>query len=261
MENKIYRPNTNGTYVSLLHKWIYPELDKRGVWTRERLNELVYHWIYTEELAPRTVKTLLRLLNKQLKDPELPFKELTTQVMRLLQEKDVKALTKEQANVLLGTCEGTELYLPVLLALHTGLRRGEVFGLRWADVDILEKKIKIWRSYDGPTKNGKSRLVPISSRLEKVLLDIFPMNADNCSKRHVVSRKFDPNPGLRAACRRAGLEPVSFHALRHTFATMALEAGQSPRKVQQVLGHTNLSTTLNIYWSVTQERMDTEFLD
>jgi len=190
----------------------------------------------------------------------MPVRAATTQIMKSLQDKEAKALTKEQSKALLEAAKGTDVYLPCLLALHTGMRRGEVFGLKWADVDICKREIKVQRSYNGPTKNGKTRLVPISSLLEEILLDNYPMTPDNSSKMSVIPKQFDPNPGLRAACRRAGIEPVNFHALRHTFATMALEAGRSPRKVQQVLGHSALSTTLNIYWSVSQEKLDMEFI-
>lgn len=262
MENTLHRPNTRKTYNSLFNKWIRPEVSSVNKWTEDHFYSIVQKWFYVEKLAPRTIKTLIRLLGEEVKPlgVVLPLKAATTQIMRSVQVEEAKALTKEQSMLLLEACHGDEIYLPVLLALHTGMRRGEVFGLKWADVDIFKGEIKVHRSYDGPTKNGKSRVVPISLRLEKVLLDKIPMKADNSSES-VVPGIFDPNPGLRGACRKAGIEPINFHALRHTFATLALEAGRSPRKVQQVLGHTALSTTLNIYWSVNQEKMDTEFLE
>lgn len=261
MDNRLRRSSTNRTYVSLVEKWIKPIAYEQ--WDEDYFWDTINHWIKVEQLAPRTVKTLLRLLGEYIYSVhgiELPIKEATSQVMRLVQDKEIKALTKDQSKLLLDEIESTELYLPALLALHTGMRRGEVFGLMWSDVDICRSEIKIQRSYNGPTKNGKSRVVPISPLLEEALLDIYSHNPDNSSKKPVIAKQFDPNPGLRAACRRIGINPVNFHALRHTFATMALEAGRSPRKVQQVLGHSALSTTLNIYWSTTQEKLDVEFL-
>lgn len=261
MEISLLRPGSSRTYTSLFNKWIIPLMDG-GVWDEARFYKCVAFWVNDAQLAPRTVKILIRLLGAEVAHlgVELPTRAVTTQVMKKVQETEAKALTKEQAMLLLEETKGSELHLPVLLALHTGMRRGEVFGLKWADVDIFHGTIKVQRSYDGPTKNGKTRLVPISLLLEKVLLDKIPMKADN-SDKPVVPKKFDPNPGLRAACRRAGIPVFNFHALRHTFATLALEAGRSPKKVQQVLGHSALSTTLNIYWSVSQEKMDLEFLE
>ena len=262
MENSLLRPGSSRTYNSLFNKWIRPLMETGGPWDEARFHKCLSFWLHKHKLAPRTVKILIRLLGAEVGrlGVVLPLRAATTQIMKSVQDEEAKALTKEQSKLLLEACQGTELYLPVLLALHTGMRRGEVFGLKWADVDIFHGQIKVQRSYTGPTKNGKSRVVPISLTLEKVLLDKIPMKADNSDKL-VVSSKFDPNPALRAACRRAGIEPINFHALRHTFATLALESGKSPRKVQQVLGHSALSTTLNVYWSVTQEKLTMEFLE
>ena len=261
MENGLLRPGSSRTYKSLFNKWIVPLMEDKN-WDEARFHKCVAFWLNRAQLAPRTVKILIRLLGAEVArlGVVLPLRAATTQVMRTVQETETKALTKEQAKLLLEETKGSELYLPTVLALHTGMRRGEVFGLKWADVDIFQGTIKVQRSYDGPTKNGKTRFVPISLTLEKVLLDKIPMKADN-SNKPVVPKNFDPNPGLRAACRRAGVEPINFHALRHTFCTLALEAGKSPRKVAQVAGHSNVSTTLNIYWSVAQEKMEVDFLN
>ena len=262
MENSLLRPGSSRTYNSLFNKWIRPLMETGEPWDEARFHRCLSFWLHRHQLAPRTVKILIRLLGAEVRrlGVVLPLRATTIQIMKSVQDEEAKALTKEQSKLLLEACQGTGLYLPVLLALHTGMRRGEVFGLKWADVDIFHGQIKVQRSYDGPTKNGKSRVVPISLALEKVLLDKIPMTTDNSDKM-VVSSKFDPNPALRAACRRAGIEPINFHALRHTFCTLALESGISPRKVAQVAGHTSVSTTLSTYWSVTTEKMDTGFLE
>jgi integrase len=62
--------------------------------------------------------------------------------------------------------------------------------------------------------------------------------------------------------RKAGIrEDFTFHTLRHTFATLALEAGRSPKLVSTTLGHASLATTLNIYWNSSGESLDLGFLD
>jgi integrase len=262
MDNSLKRPGTRRTYDSLFNKWVLP-ITETGPIDEAGFYICVNYWKNNSKLAPRTIKILIRLMCNEVKlkyGVDLPRVETTKQIMRNLQEPEIKALSKDNVSRLVEACRNTELFTPVIIALHTGMRRGEVFGLRWGEVDILKREIHVNRSYAGPTKSGKSRVVPISSTLEKELLAIFPMKADNSSKSLVIARNFDPNPGLQGACRRIGIEPINFHALRHTFATLALEAGRSPRKVQQVLGHTALSTTLNCYWSVTQEKMDVEFM-
>jgi integrase len=143
-------------------------------------------------------------------------------------------------------------YPVLLLGLHAGLRRGEVYGLEGADIDYSKSRIRVSRSYDGPTKSGKSRHVPLSMELSQTLAN---MPAGRMFK---VS---DPNPRLRRLCKSAGLPRIHFHTLRHTYATLALEAGTSPRLVQNFLGHASLTTTLNVYWSVLDpEHADLSFL-
>jgi site-specific recombinase XerD len=80
---------------------------------------------------------------------------------------------------------------------------------------------------------------------------------------NVVPKNFDPNPLLRRLMKKAGIEENgrTWHSLRHSFATLALEAGRSPKLVSLCLGHTKLSTTLDCYWSASREKLDTSFLD
>jgi len=256
MNNSLHRPGTNRTYESLYEKWIYPVAHRKL--DNDWLEKQVSFWMDGRGLAPRTVKILIRLLCEDANKygSNLDPKPITRLVMKRVQDKPIKALTKEQSKTLLDACLGYKHYLPVLLALHTGMRRGEVWGLKWDDVDFLNEKILIQRSYTGPTKNGKSRYVPMSSIVKSTLGIRYPFK----NSQHIISDCFDPNPLLKAICKKSNIPIVTFHALRHTFATLALEAGRSPKKVQEVLGHSALSTTLNIYWSSTQEKMDLEFL-
>jgi site-specific recombinase XerD len=80
--------------------------------------------------------------------------------------------------------------------------------------------------------------------------------------KNIVPTIFDPNPLLKEACKRAGIRgDITFHTLRHTFATLALESGASPKLVQLTMGHAKLSTTLDLYWNVCGEKLDMSFLD
>jgi integrase len=200
----------------------------------------------------------------------LDIKSHISRVGRSSQQKMVRALNKKEIVALTAVVKADypKLYLPMMLSLHTGMRRGEVWGLTYDDVDILNDTITIQRSYTGPTKSGKSRVIPISSALEKILLAETVIKTYNYNRRAaraetLVPYTFDPNPILRKAAAQAGLrEPTKlhFHSLRHSFATLALESGVSPRLVSQTLGHAAVSTTLDIYWSSTGEKINLDFL-
>ena len=252
------RPNTIATKTSLLCRWVAPVLKTDG----SNLDKAVRLW--EQQLEPNSVKSVLYIAKAWVKNAIGKDLDITAHVKRVgrsQQQKTPKALSKTEIIDLTRTCKASdpELYLPFMLGLHTGCRRGEVWGLQWDDIDILNNKIMVNKSYKGPTKSGKSRIVPISYALEKALLATLPLDSYNCLEA-VVGKIFDPNPRLKRACVSAQVPVITFHSLRHTFATLALEAGRSPRLVSSQLGHSKVSTTLDLYWAQTQQSMDLGFL-
>ena len=258
------RPNTTKTKMSLFNNWVRPHLHSNG----DNLDLCVTLW--KSHLRPGSIKSILYVAKEAVKQEtgvDLDIKEHIAVLGRAQQQKVVQTLTKKEIGLLTRSCEASdpELYLPLIIASQTGMRRGEVFGLQFGDVDLLKSTITVQRSYCGPTKSGRSRVIPISFALEKVLLARMPINTYNCigAKRlqNIVPVTFDPGPRLKKACREAGVREITFHALRHTFATLALEAGRSPKLVSVQLGHCSVSTTINQYWNVTGEALDLGFLE
>jgi integrase len=190
---------------------------------------------------------------------------------------EIRPLTGLQARTLLAAAEGDALLEPLLtLALATGMRQGELLGLTWGAVDLaaghLEVRASLVRSagswsLDEP-KTARSRrridLAPTAvsalrshrvrqaeARLlvgsdwqdhDLVFTDAWGAPLDG---RHVTSRAFH---GLLV---RAGLPRIRFHDDRHTYATLQLAAGTHPKLVQEVLGHSTIALTLDIYSHVT----------
>ena len=140
-----------------------------------------------------------------------------------------------------------------LLALQCGLRRGEICGLRWSDVDLRGRVLHIrnqrvrlddGRLIDQPPKTESGvRDVPIPDGLVRILRGAYRLG----------DGYVDPiSPGAldaahRACVRRLGLPPLTLHGLRHTMATNALRNGASMRALQMVLGHADFRTTAMIY--------------
>jgi len=253
------RINTLTTKNSLFRNWIAGTLEQDG----SNLDAIIAGW--ETNLEPNTVRSLIYLAKECVLYSSgilLDVRDHVRRVERSKQQHPVQALSQTEIIALTRSCPPSEpLHLPLQLALNTGMRRGEVFGLTWEDIDILNNKITVSKSYKGPTKSGKSRILPISYALEKVLLAHIPIKSYNLVRSEtVVKKSFDPNPHLKRACNIAGIREITFHALRHTFATLALEAGRSPRLVSNMLGHSKVSTTLDLYWNVTGENLDLEFL-
>lgn len=253
MENNIlkasWRANTQKTYDSLYKGWI------KGRTTEEVATRLIQ-----SPLSPRTKVSILRLLKK---DRPSEFHSELENLLKYCSKNSnsdiVKAVTKTEASHLMAICKKkyAKFYPILLLALHGGLRRGEIFGLTWGDVDFLKGYIYVKRSYDGPTKNGRSRKIPLSKELEKSLQNCYNFTERENTK---LFSNINPNPTLAAICKEANIPRITIHQLRHTFATLALEADTSPKQVQAILGHSNVSVTLNLYWQNIHEKVNLDFL-
>lgn len=259
------RPSTVKTYNSLFKEHIESGIDQEtsfNEWTEENTYKMLSQW-ENKGLARNTKITLIRLLARYIKfkgGANLDTKKFIRGLERSEQQTEVKALSSDEAARLMKFAKGMEpkFYPVMLLALHAGLRRGEIFGLRCGDIDMLNGKIKVSRSYNGPTKNGRSRIVPMSSELSSVL--VITRNILLRDPEEKIFDIFDPNPTLRRLCMHAKVPMIRFHDLRHTFASLALTNNVSAKQVSTWLGHSSVTTTLDIYWNLTSEEADMGFL-
>ena len=186
--------------------------------------------------------------------------------------------TPEQLATLLQTAENTNLYLPVLLAAGCGLRRGEVCGLRWEDVNTEAKVMFIRNSLDRPEK-GKLSLLPVKTdhseravRMPEFLLTALVAAKNKQSiakaklKKSFVEKDFvfawengepvDPDyldRKFRALIADNQLAPIRFHDLRHTHATLLLLQHVAVKVVSERLGHSSVNITQDIYSHVLPE--------
>ena len=260
------RPNTIRTYECLFRRHIEPLISKTPDWA-ERWEEastrnMLREW-EKKGLSRATKIALTRLLGRYVTfmgGPAIDTRKIIRNLERAEQQREVTALSKDEAQKLAETARrvAPKFYPVLLLALHAGLRRGEIFGLRCGDVDMLAGQIKVTRSYEGPTKNGKSRLVPMGAEIAKALTDARNLLLRGADEK--VFEQFDPGPVLRRCCEEAGVRKIRFHDLRHSFASMALSSGVNPKQVSVWLGHSSVTTTLNIYWHLNSYKADLSFL-
>lgn len=264
-ESLVGRPNTVKTQKSLFSKWIEPMVDGQAaceLHSHKFITGLVKFWLEDNDLSPRTVRSLLSLYKKYVQWETASMLIVPPHINRILAnatQPDVpKVWSRKECKAALDTAQEAdpELYKMMLVTLHTGVRLGELFGLKWGDFDLINDRVTISRSYDGPTKNGKSRVIPLSNGLDNLVQKDYIVGKED---EHLF-RRFPPNVRLEAVSRQAGVPVLTWHGLRHTFATLALEAGCSPKLVSTALGHSKLSTTLDIYWNVTKEKIDMRFV-
>lgn len=262
----IGRPNTIKTQISLYRYHIKPYLkkDEAKDISKQKIESIYNKWA-KKNLSPSTMKLLLVTLRKYVEwaggsPPNL--RKYSSHIGRSRQQGEPKCLSKDQSLKLLTTLkqENPILHLICLFGLHAGLRRGEIFGLKWSDINLGNGTLIVKRSFTGPTKSGKSRKVPIGNTLLDTLLELYT-NTQPSNNSAILTHQFDPNPGIATICKSLGFPVITIHGLRHTFATLALESGKSPKLVSQTLGHANLSTTLDIYWNSTAELLDLDFLE
>jgi integrase len=152
--------------------------------------------------------------------------------------KPVKVLTSEERRRLLDCCPAW-LRPIVVAALKTGMRKGEIRNLRWADVDLTNNNIHVRR-----TKSGKMRIVPIHPELYEVLKELRPRRNSEYVFIGERGQKLEEGSQLRtsfeAAVRKAELGTFTFHDLRHNFASELVMKGADLRTVQEYLGHSTL---------------------
>ena len=156
--------------------------------------------------------------------------------------KRLRYLTEEEIRALLANCE-PHLYPIVFTALNTGMRKSEILGLKWSNVDLKNNLILLEK-----TKNGERREIPINQALKRVLLDLFVnrrLDTDYVFVNPATGKRYiDIKRSFATACKKVGIKDFRFHDLRHTFASHLVMNGVDLKTVQELLGHKKLSMTL-----------------
>lgn len=228
-------------------------------------------------LAPATVRkihsTLHKALSQAVADGLIPRNAADVKAPRPAPE-EMRPLSEAEARTFLDTArEAGDRFEPLyVLAITTGLRRGELLGLRWDDSDLDRGTLRVGRALvregsrhvvgETKTKRGRRRVnltprtvVALKAHRKRQLEHrvklaglyqdhglIFPSeNGTPLNPENLVKRSFKP------LLERAGLPEIRFHDLRHTCATLLLGRGVHPKMVQELLGHATIAMTLDTY--------------
>jgi len=188
-----------------------------------------------------------------------------------VEKREIEVLDPPEVAAVLNAARTTRLFPIVLLALGTGLRRGEVLGLRWSDLDLERRTLTVAQSLE-QTKTGLRFKTPKTRRSRRtialspaVVEELQSHRARQAADRLALGMGKDPaalvftridgdpmqpDSVTKIFARiviKAKVKPISFHALRHTHATDLLRAGVHPKIVSERLGHASIAITMDTY--------------
>ena len=181
-----------------------------------------------------------------------------------LEHREMKTLPVEQLASFLREAKESGVFEMYYIELATGLRRGELLGLKWSDIDLEHGNLRVQRQIaridgeivEGPLKTKNAyRTLPLSADA----IDVLKTQKKKCGNSQYVFPSPTGGPispdsvlhMLHRVLKRAGLPKVRFHDLRHTFATLALQNGVDIKTVSGMLGHFSAGFTLDTYAHVT----------
>jgi integrase len=220
--------------------------------------------------ANGTINLALTILKSALKNA-VSSGELSRNVatgITVKQEKhEITPLTAQQAQRLLETVYGHRNYALYYLALSLGLRQGELLGLHWADINLDKRTLSVRKS--------KSKAGIRTLTLPQHIIDVLRDHGKFQATERVLRDKTWEEHGLvfpnergkpqapqnlqdnyKRMLRKAGLPNIRFHDLRHTAATLMIEQGIHLKVIQEILGHSTLAMTADIYAHVSSDAVE-----
>jgi integrase len=276
------RPRTYERYEELVRLHIVPAL---GRYELQKLSAQHLQAFYAkkaeEGLSATTINHFHNVLHKAL-DTAVKWNLVARNVCDLVspprrKRYEVHPLTVEQVHKLLAAVEGHEMEALFKLALATGLRRGELMGLKWQDINLETGVLQVRRILSRvPSKMPGKGYVEAEPKTQKsrrsVVIAPFALEALKHHRERQLEAKIKVGPlwqdhdyvfctsigthlnptrdmldQLKALLKKAGLPDIRFHDLRHSAATLLLSVGVHPKVVQEILGHSQISITMDVY--------------
>lgn len=242
------RQNARYTVASMIEEGLSPKLARDRIYFVKQL--LIF--------AAQELESKVKPLDWKLKFPASKPREIQhfteSEMLRI-----VKAVTAEIET-------GIYSSLPVLIAVLTGMRMGEILALRWGDIDFTHNIVKVQRNvvktYDPETKTERMvvgtpktthgfREIPLLPTLRKAFRTVGGTKPE--AEFYIIGNSDKPKlhncvrETYSRLLKRNNLPAVNFHGLRHTFATLLVESGGDIKTISVMLGHSTVALTLNLY--------------
>ena len=269
-----YKKNTvkKSTYYNYSYsvaKYLYPSFAGKNITKIKNYNNFIEE--LSDTLSPKTVRDIVTKLKEIINfyeeehNTKLNIKKMSLPKMN---KKEIQILSNKEKQKLEKYCiqQNDLKSLGILICLNTGLRVGEVCALRWENVDFETRRIHVEKTIeriyskeenktiviiDTPKSITSVRTIPINSKLYNILKQIRGKSKKTdfvltgSSEHYVEPRKYQYH--FKEILKRSKVKKYKFHTLRHTFATNCIEAGMDIKSLSEILGHADVSITLNIY--------------
>lgn len=268
-------------YETIINNHIIPELGKINVsmLTAKRISEFTDKLI--DSFATATVNNILIVLEMGFDYAEEEYNIKCPKISLLKQSKqEMRVLSRSEQQTLIRYIRNNDncFSFGILFALFTGIRIGELCALQWDDIKDnkihISKTMQRIKNEDGkstvmitePKTDKSNRIIPVPTAIYE-LIEKYRKSKGyvirQANGKFIEPRLMQKEFGeITTAC---GLENVNFHTLRHTFATRCIESGFDVKTLSEILGHTNVRTTLDKYvhssFELKQKNMEKLTLD